>query len=115
MAVVFFSASFYLEYLAKVNIPASKIISFLLFFSGIALVLSIGIHNTWWYILLVSLCSIIPIAGIPFQAEIYSNYGNKKRGKRFVTSLLAGNLGVIFFTQMSSTFYEGAGQAHLSS
>lgn len=92
---------------------ASKIISLLLFLSATSLLISITVNHVWWFIFFVSIAILLPITGIPFQSEIYATYHNSKRGKRFLTSLLAGNIGVILFTQISSFLYTDINQTNI--
>lgn len=93
------------RFISKWKQPASNIIAFLLILSTVFLGASLIVHHAWWFIICISLSIIIPISGLPFLSEIYSNYQKSKRGKRFVTSLLAGNVGVLFFTYLGTQLY----------
>lgn len=97
------------RYISKWKQPASTIIAFLLLLSAVFLGLSLVFSHVWWFIICISLSIIIPISGLPFLSEIYSSYQKSKRGKRFVTSLLAGNIGVLLFTYLGTELY---GESH---
>jgi predicted MFS family arabinose efflux permease len=93
------------RFISKWRQPASNIIAFLLLLSVVFLGLSLTVQHVWWFIICISLCIIIPISGLPFLSEIYSSYKKNKRGKRYVTSLLAGNIGVLLFTYLGTQLY----------
>lgn len=95
-----------LRMLRSTSKTTSQLISALLLASAVSLLAASFSPWAWGYIILVSLALFLPIAGISLNTEIYSQYSTDQRGKRFLTSMIAGNLGVLGISSVGRWLYD---------
>ena len=88
---------------------ANRLLGLLMGFSALACLVAGWATDIWVYIIFVTLAVILPYVGLPISTEIYSQFDRKHRGKRFLSTVILSNLGVLIFAQLGGWHLETVG------
>jgi MFS family permease len=84
----------------------SQLLAKILMLSGLCVLLSSFVGSGWAFVALMALATVLPTAATSLGTEIYAKFKKKQRGKRFLTSVLSANLGVLAFASLGSYILE---------
>jgi hypothetical protein len=82
--------------------PASRLLALLFTMTALCLFCAPWVENIWLYLIFTGICIVIPYASLSLLTEVYTQFKSEQRGKRYLSTMIASNLGVLCFGSLGA-------------